>query len=123
LSPALRRLGAAIALLVVLVLYQPGGPTTVVNELLLPLLGGLAAWALVGSTLAIALTVGILAAAHTDLDANHWLEARLYPAATLLAGGVCAVTLGRRFRSWMRLTRAERARARAARRAQAERDP
>lgn len=115
-----RRLLAMIGVAVVFVAYQPGGESSLLNSLVLPLIGALCAWLITESVLVVALGVMLLAAAHTDRDAPGLVEPVLYPLLAVIAFVAVCGALFRRFRSAMEARRAQRWQARSASRAEVD---
>lgn len=106
------RLLSLLAVGIVFVLYRPGAEPSLLNTLVLPLLGGLAAWYLTHSLAVLAMGVFFLALAHAEPASSELLDGRVYPLLTVLAGGVLAWILLQRFRRAMAVRRAERQAAR-----------
>lgn len=111
-APTPLRLLALLAVGIVFVLYQPGAEPSLLNTLVLPLLGGLAAWYLTHSLAVLAIGVFFLALAHAEPSSAELLAGRVYPALTLLAGALLVRILAQRFRRAMAVRRAERRAAR-----------
>ena len=107
------RLLSLLAVGLVFVLYRPGADPTLLNTLVLPLLGGLAAWYLTHSLAVLAMGVFFLGLAHADPSSAELLDGRVYPALTVLAGVVLLSIVARRFRRAMATRRAERSAERA----------
>lgn len=97
---------AGVALL--FIFYRPGADASLLQSVLLPLIGLLSAFYLTGSVVAIALLVMLLAAAHSDRDSSALAEAVVYPGLALLAATVLVITLIWRFTAAMRQRRAAR---------------
>ena len=114
-APTPLRLLSLCAVAVVFVLYQPGAAPSLLNTLVLPLLGLLATWYLTHSIAVIAFGSLLLAGAHARPGADGLLEGWIYPAIALAAGLVFAVILTRRFRAAMARRRSERAAQKASR--------
>jgi len=112
-APTPLRLLSLLAVGIVFVLYRPGAEATVLNTLVLPLLGLLAAWYLTHSLLVVALGVFSLSIAHADPAATGVLESRVYPALAVAAGLLLARILLSRFRRAVAERRAQRLRERA----------
>jgi hypothetical protein len=108
---ALRRGMGLVLVTIFLLVWEPdaAGP---LDRLVLPLVAAAGAYLVVGSLLAVALSIAALAAIHSDVDAADWVSSRAYPGAAFTAAIVAAVVLVRRFRIRMRDTREARARAR-----------
>lgn len=115
-APTPLRLLSLLAVGIVFVLYQPGAEPTLLNTLVLPLLGGLAAWYLTHSLAVLAIGTFFLALAHAEPSSAELLDGRVYPALTVLSGVMLGWILLRRFRRAMTERRAAR------RAAQRERD-
>ena len=111
-APTPLRLLSLLAVGLVFVLYRPGAEPSLLNTLVLPLLGLLAAWYLTHSLLVVALGVFCLSLAHAEPSAAGLLDGRVYPALSLASGLLLAGILLRRFRHAMAVRRAERRRAR-----------
>ncbi len=107
-APTPLRLLSLLAVAIVFVLYRPGAEPTLLNTLVLPLLGGLAAWYLTHSLAVLAIGVFFLALAHAESSSSDLLDGRVYPALTVLAGGVLLWIMLQRFRRAMARRRAER---------------
>jgi len=107
-----RRLLAMIGVAMVFVAYQPGGEPSLLNSVVLPLIGAVCAWLMTESVLVVALGVMLLAAAHTDLDAPGVVEPVLYPLLAGIAFIALCIALLRRFRAATAERRAQRAQAR-----------
>jgi hypothetical protein len=103
-----RRLAAAAGVGLVFVAWQPGGEPSLVNSVLLPLIGALCAWLVTGSVVAVAAGALMLAAAHADPGAEAILPGVVYPAVAVAAALTLAVLLGGRFRTAMARRRAQR---------------
>lgn len=108
-APTPLRLLSLCAVAVVFVLYQPGAEPSLLNTLVLPLLGLLATWYLTHSVAVIAFGCLLLAGAHARPGAEGLLAGWVYPAIALTAGLVFALILIRRFRAAMARRRMERA--------------
>jgi len=102
------RLLALTGVALLLVFYRPGADASLLQSVLLPLIGLISAFYLTGSVLAIALVVMLLAAAHSDRNSAAFVEAVVYPGLALLAGTVLIIILVWRFTAAMRQRRAER---------------
>lgn len=97
---------AGVALL--FVFYRPGADANLLQSILLPLVGLLAACYLTGSVVAVSLGVMLIAGAHSDRESAAFAEAVVYPGIALLAGAVLLVTLVWRFVRAIRQRRAQR---------------
>ncbi len=106
------RLLALLGVALVFVFYRPGADPSLVNSVLLPLIGLLSAWYLTGSIVAIAFAVMLLAAAHTDLDGSRVAETLIYPLFAVIAAATLVVILSLRFRDAMQRRREARRQAR-----------
>lgn len=104
------RLLALAGVALVFIFYRPGADASLLQSIVLPLIGLLSAYYLTGSVVAIALGVMLIAAAHSDRDSGALSEAVIYPSLALLAGCVLIIVLGWRFTAAMRERRAERRR-------------
>lgn len=104
------RLLALAGVALVFVFYRPGADASLLQSIVLPLVGLLSAYYLTGSVVAIALGVMLIAAAHSDRDSSALSEAVIYPGLALLAGVLLLIVLGWRFAAAMRQRRAERRR-------------
>ncbi|TVS16917.1 MAG: hypothetical protein EA417_07910 [Gammaproteobacteria bacterium] len=102
------RLLALLGVGLVFVFYRPGADPSIVQSVLLPLIGLLAAWYLTGSVVAVTLTIMLLAGAHSDLDGTTTAETLIYPALAVTAGAVLLTTLLLRFRDAMQRRREAR---------------
>ena len=102
------RLLALAGVALVFIFYRPGADAGLLQSILLPLIGLMAAWYLTGSIVAIAFAVMLLAAAHSDRDSGMLSESVIYPGLALLAATVLLIALIWRFTSAMRQRRAER---------------
>lgn len=107
-----RRLLAMIGVALVFIAYQPGAEPSLLNSVVLPLIGAVCAWLMTESVLVVALGVMLLAAAHTDLDAPGLMEPVLYPLLAATAFIALGWALFQRFRVAMEERRAQRQRAR-----------
>lgn len=97
---------AGVALL--FVFYRPGADPSLLQSILLPLVGLLAAGYLTGSVVAVSLGVMLIAGAHSDRDSAAFAEAVVYPGMAFLAGAVLLATLAWRFVDAIRQRRAQR---------------
>ncbi len=104
------RLLALLGVGLVFIFYRPGADPSLVQSVLLPLIGLLAAWYLTGSVVAVTLTIVLLAGAHSDLDGTTVAETLIYPALAVIAGAVLLTTLLLRFRNAMQRRREARRR-------------
>lgn len=104
------RLLALAGVALVFIFYRPGADASLLQNILLPLIGFLSAFYLTGSVVAIALGVMLLAAAHSDRDSGAIAEAVVYPGLAMLAGALLVIVLAWRFTTAMRKRRAERRR-------------
>ena len=102
-----RALAAAVGVVALLLLFDPQATGTVQRYLLPVIATGLCQW-LTRSVLVTALSVGLLALGHSDLDAADVYAARILPAVALAALLVVAVIAARRFAATVRATRAGR---------------
>lgn len=103
-----RRLLGAVGILFVLLLWRSGDHAGLLSLVVLPAVAALAAWAVTGSVLAVAIGTALLAGAHSEPGASAPIPALVYPAACLVATLVVAVLLGRRFAAAMAVRRAQR---------------
>ena len=106
------RLLALAGVALVFIFYRPGADASLLQSVLLPLIGLISAYYLTGSIVAIALAVMRIAAAHSDRDSSALAEAVIYPGLALLAASVLVIALIWRFTAAMRQRRAERRRQR-----------
>ena len=114
-APTPLRLLSLVAVAVVFVLYQPGADPSLLNTLVLPLIGLLATWYLTHSVAVIAFGGLLLAGAHSRPGADELLQGWVYPVIALGAGMLFAIILIRRFRAAMARRRIERTAQKAAR--------
>lgn len=106
------RLASLAAVALVFVLYEPGAPASLLNTLLLPVLGAVATWFLTRSVLVIAFGTLCLAGAHVNFGSPSVLESLVYPACAAIGGLATAVICIARFRRAMAERSAQRRAAR-----------
>ena len=106
------RLAGVLLIVICLVVLQPGS-TELLQRLVIPLLLALGACWLVQNLAAVALGAAVLAAVHSDLNADDWVEALAYPLLAACSATVVLVVVLRRFARRIALTHEDRWRNRA----------
>lgn len=104
--PGLRVLGFILAAFC-FYFFDPSN-ASVLHQLGIPLLFGVAAFLMTQAFMAVAIATLALAAIHTDLGATDWIQARAYPAIACLSLLICGYILMKRFKRHISETHAAR---------------
>lgn len=92
-----QRLLGLVFVLGCLAVYDPNA-MGVIQQLAIPLLMALGAWALVQNLAAVALAVTVLGIIHLDLSASNWIDRLAWPVLTLAAALTLLMIGLKRFR-------------------------
>ena len=106
------RLAGVLLIVICLVVLQPGS-AELLHRLVVPLLLALGAYWLVQNLAAVALGAAVLAAVHSDLNADDWVEGLAYPLLAACSAAVVLIVALQRFARRISRTHEDRWRRRA----------